>query len=457
MAARSASVPNRGRTSEYYLLAPTDKTISEGRVNVADTYYRIHKDEFDEIAPAIDITGDLNTVSGDIELGDQIELNLIHIVDTCQYSATRDAIMLYITHMAKAPDYNLNEDNCLELCLSVFLLYFPDLRTQMDAELRKARNYIINLVSVQEWHENLFMDEVGIGEFLVDATFVSQDNAKSQTVLGLICLLIGKRVMEVSREGWFENRIRGLMNSLGKLETDAKGELIFSYNFSIKSYISLSSMKTLRKYLFMKMYNVSRANNFLSSCMKTVCTLLQGCEMTNFILIYNYILRTNIVLFYWHEVNIHRLDILKALNVFKSYGPMKMYIKLVGSEEHMKVFHTSGIVRIAHVARHIAVTSGASTLLNFQGTDREGDRVLVENCMRFLKLTSVAVTKDAQQVRQELYPSNETNNMVFRSIPLIKGDNMVTGDHIVSNLNQYVSHVISNDERTEEIREEEKL
>ncbi|APG78694.1 hypothetical protein 1 [Hubei odonate virus 10] len=359
------------------------------------------------------------TISDDIPLTSDIPQQIIRLVDQVptggpHYDDHFHLVSTWILHLTKRANNNSPSSN-LSLFFSSLCHYMPRIRHILKTYATDSRTYQVVELPLGDFLNQ--HDAIDINEENPDGDVLcSSENDKGRLTLGLNCLLIGKHINTVNHQSWFEKRIKSISGTLSIRQEEVQDFPSFDIKYCQDVYGSLSAHKLLRSRIFTHIHSLVKDPNSLQALCVAVCGLLSGCEMTSFLLAYRVLLCENPTLFYLYDLNSIAGDLQVALKVFRNFGDMRLFAKLLLNHNVGRVFNTPAISKLAKVARALALDAGEASLANYtMSADSEGERTLIARVREFRKLLSGCESVEGERVRSAFMTDSRQNEAILKS------------------------------------------
>lgn len=216
-------------------------------------------------------------------------------------------------------------------------------------------------------------------------------------------VLIGKKLMTENYENWMEERVVSFGRSCGIVDTDMLRELTPSQEICLSVYTYVSPKHEIRKIFFTSIHSMSSYKGQFYQTALTSMRLLRGVELGNLSLCMKYIILENPILLAWQELAKYSPTLIAAVKRYQSLGESAPYAKFICKPEDLKEFGSESITMMAHIARAIAITEGASSFQNFKGTEtaRISARVLAR-ALEIVSMSGGSNTRDTASMRHAL-------------------------------------------------------
>lgn len=225
----------------------------------------------------------------------------------------------------------------------------------IDQLIQSMTNWVVN---------NEFLEDY---ERLVECVRINKDR-KITALYSLYSCLIGKRLTTQGGQEWGKRCLKAMLGSIGG---GTEGEIIEgifpTFIFAIDFYSTISTSVELRSmayYYLRSIYNSQESQDWAKAVVGAVLTRLSYTELTGFRLIFTILIKDKKYMWLWGWLSSCCAEVTEALNRFLEYGTEGPYLKILTPSNENPIFNTTGVKKVAEVARLVGVIEGIKSLEN---------------------------------------------------------------------------------------------
>lgn len=329
----------------------------------------------------------------------QVEEDIIYLMKSLFYLA------------ANSDNTSVSED--FTMYINLLRMSFPGMDREIKKSLTDSSLTIVdfNVEDTVEWIRRIKGDLYTEQEF-VDLVISPEE---CRVLVSIYWNFITKKLTAANVDKWYKKRVSAYATSLFASDEDECFTTLRP-NITFASHINsaISAAFPFKRQVFQIIRSISEVDDHvMAGPAKITMIYFHMSELTNFAMIYEWIILKNPILLCWNGLAKHIPTLTTAVETFSKMGDDAPYCKFLYPSDQLEMFQHVKLQVFSAVAYEICITEGKSSFKNYRGvTSSDMSAELASKCKRLVLLWGGADTKSTHQMKSDLlYDVNEKNDL----------------------------------------------